>query len=204
MTINDLPQPILEEYNKIISKFTDEQRLPAFNNLRKFAEEKTQYLTTPASTKYHMCCKHGLLLHSMSVTDTMFKLRDSHNLQDEISDSQIVLVAMFHDLGKVGESLSNPMYIENQPTERQKQYGYPANPPYLFNQNIKTHLEHAHNSLYLITKFMSLSREEFQAILIHDGVGIDTNKVYNMKECKLAWLLHEADKTSTLFFEVRN
>ena len=123
MTINDLPQPILEEYNKIMSRFTDEQRLSAFNNLRKFAEEKTQYLTTPASTKYHMCCKHGLLLHSMSVTDTMFKLRDSLNLQDEISDSQLVLVAMFHDLGKVGESLNNPMYIENQPTEKQKQYG---------------------------------------------------------------------------------
>ena len=74
MSINDLPQPILEEYNKIMSRFTDEARLEQFNNLRKFAEEKTQYLVTPASTRYHMCCKHGLVLHSMSVTDTFFKI----------------------------------------------------------------------------------------------------------------------------------
>ena len=162
MSINDLPQPILEEYNKIMSRFTDEARLEQFNNLRKFVEEKTQYLVTPASTRYHMCCKHGLVLHSMSVTDTFFKIRDGLGLQNEISDSQIVLLGMFHDLGKVGASMNQPLYIVNEPTEKQKQYGYPANPPYLFNKDI-LYLEHCDRSLYLITKFMSISAEEYQA-----------------------------------------
>lgn len=203
MSINDLPQPILEEYNKIMSRFTDEARLEQFNNLRKFAEEKTQYLVTPASTRYHMCCKHGLVLHSMSVTDTFFKIRDGLGLQNEISDSQIVLLGMFHDLGKVGASMNQPLYIVNEPTEKQKQYGYPANPPYLFNKDI-LYLEHCDRSLYLITKFMSISAEEYQAIRAHDGPNLVNNDSYKMQECKLATLLHYADEYSTKFLEVRN
>lgn len=202
--LDELPQPIKEEYLKRMSMFTDETRLQSFNNLRLFAEERTQYLTTPASTKYHMSCKHGLILHSMSVLDKFIRLRDANELQSEISDSQAVLVCMFHDLGKVGESMSQPLYLPKEPTERQKQYGYGPSQPYEYNQNIKTYLDHADNSLYLITKFMTLSREEYQAIRIHDGVAVDNNKSYNMKECKLAWLLHEADKHSTLFLEIRN
>lgn len=199
--LEQLPEAIRTEYLKLVSRFTDEKRLQQFNNLRMFAEEKTQFLTTPASTKYHMSCKHGLVLHSMSVADIMFKLRDLFSTPEEISDSQVILTAMFHDLGKVGASMSQPLYIPKEPTEKQKQYGYPANPPYEFNQNILA-LDHAHRSIYLITKFMTLSQEEFQAIMIHDGPTV--NETYNMKECKLAWLLHMADKTSTLFYEVRN
>lgn len=204
MFIDNLPQPIKEEYEKIMSRFTDETRLQQFNNLRKFAEEQTQYLITPASTKYHMCCKHGLVLHSMSVTDTLFKLRDSLSNPQEINDSQIVLVGMFHDLGKVGESLNNPLYIENQPTERQKQYGYPATPPYLFSDKQKVYMEHSFRSIVHIMRYIYLYDEEVQAIMIHDGPEFEPNKTYNMKECKLALLLHYADKYSTLCLEVRN
>lgn len=201
--LEQLPEAIRLEYEKLMARFTDPNRMEAFKNLRTFAEEKTQFLTTPASTKYHMSCKHGLLLHSMSVTDTLFSIRDALSSPEEISDSTVVLVAMFHDLGKVGASMNQPLYIPREPTEKQKQYGYPANPPYEFNTKI-LNMEHAHRSIYLITKFMSISQEEFQAIMIHDGVAMDANKSYNMKESKLALLLHYADKYSAMFLEMRN
>lgn len=199
-----LPYAIRKEYEDLLNRFKGPERLESFKSLVTYAEEKTDYLTAPASTKYHMSCEHGLLIHSLSVTSLMFDLRDTYKF-NEITDDSIVLTGLFHDLGKVGDpDIRQPMYLECEATEKQKAAGYGPSQPYKYNEGCdsRAHLEHAHGSIFLITRMMQLSREEFQAILIHDGMILPANQAYSMKECKLQTILHQADVNSAKWLEV--
>ena len=190
-----LPYAIRKEYETLLDRFKGPERLESFKTLVTYAEEKTDYLIAPASTKYHMSCEHGLLIHSLSVTSLMFDLRDTYKF-NEITDDSIVLTGLFHDLRQ-------PMYLPCEPTERQKAAGYGPSQPYKYNEgcDTKAHLEHAHASVFLIMRLMQLSRQEFQAILIHDGMILPANQAYSMKECKLQTLLHQADVNSAKWLE---
>ncbi|MDD4835170.1 MAG: HD domain-containing protein, partial [Lutispora sp.] len=71
-----------------------------FENLINFMEKETTWLTAPASTKYHLSKEGGLLEHSVNVAETMLKIKAA--IAPEISDESCVIVALLHDLGKVG------------------------------------------------------------------------------------------------------
>ena len=75
----------------------------------------------------------GLLEHSVNVAEMMLKIKAA--IAPEITDESCVIVALLHDLGKAGMP-GNPQYLINEPTERQKQYGYPASTPYRFNNDL--------------------------------------------------------------------
>lgn len=198
----ELPEGIKSEYEKILIRFKDPEKLPYFNNLVRFAEEYTYFLSAPASTKFHLSCKHGLLLHSLSVTSLMFDMRDTRPYFSDISDESIVLTGLFHDLGKAGEDLENPYYVECEPTPKQKAAGYGPSQPYKMNE-MKVKFEHAHLSALMIAKYYPIATwEELQAVLIHDGAEKLSNQDYVMKECKLQTLLHHADVESAKWVEL--
>ena len=56
-------------------------------------------------------------------------------------------------------------------------------------------------SVYLVSKYISLSDAEAQAILYHDGQYIDDNKCVRHKEGPLTLLLHWADYWATHIYE---
>lgn len=202
ITRNELPDGIRNEYEKILARFKDPVRLPYFNTLVRFAEEYTYFLTAPASTKFHLSCKHGLLLHSMSVTSIMFDKKESTSYFKDISDESIVLTGLFHDLGKAGEDLENPYYVECEATPKQKAAGFGPSQPYKMNE-MKVKFEHAHLSALMIAKYFPIaSWDELQAVLIHDGCEKLSNQDYVMKECKLQTLLHHADVESAKWVEI--
>lgn len=202
ITRNELPDGIRSEYEKILARFKDPVRLPYFNTLVRFAEEYTYFLTAPASTKFHLSCKHGLLLHSMSVTSIMFDKKESTSYFKDISDESIVLTGLFHDLGKAGEDLENPYYVECEATPKQKAAGFGPSQPYKMNE-MKVKFEHAHLSALMIAKYFPIaSWDELQAVLIHDGCEKLSNQDYVMKECKLQTLLHHADVESAKWVEI--
>ena len=94
----------------------------------------------------------------------------------------------------------NPQYIKNEPTARQKQYGYSASVPYSFNNNL-TYLSVPVRSLYLALPYISLTEEEVQAIIYHVGQYVDDNKSVATKECPLLLLLQFADTWSAFVTE---
>ena len=94
------------------------ERWAEFAELMKFVETETEYLTAPASTKFHLCKEGGLLEHSVNVAETLLKLKAT--LAPEISDESCVVVALLHDLGKVGMP-KNPLYLKNPPDSKWKQ-----------------------------------------------------------------------------------
>ena len=181
---------LMMRYQVLKDKVID--RKEEFQELMSYIENETEYLTAPASTRFHLCHEQGLLEHSVNVAETMLKLKST--LAPEISDDSCVIVALLHDLGKAGMP-GNPQYIKNEPTPKQKAYGYAANPPYRFNNEL-TYLSVPIRSLYLITTRFPLIEEEVQAIAYHDGQYVEDNRSVATREEKLTLLLQYADSWS--------
>lgn len=185
---------VINAYNSLKEMVTGNRR-GEFLKLMDWIESNTEYLTSPASTKYHLSEEGGLLKHCVSVAATMIRIKKV--LAPEISDDQCIIVGLLHDLGKVGLP-GSPQYIKNEPTEKQKMYGYSASIPYKVNSDL-VFMPHAHRSLYLICPRFNLLPEEAQAIIAHDGQYIQDNIQYQHKESKLLVLLHYADLWDTSF-----
>ena len=186
---------VMQRYEGLKSMVTE--RKEQFDRLIYFMEKETEWLTAPASTKFHLCRKGGLLEHSCNVAETMLKLKNA--IAPEISNESCVIVSLLHDLGKVGMP-GNPQYIKNEPTERQKQYGYQATIPYSFNKHL-TYLSVPVRSIYLALQHISLSEEEVQAIVYHDGQYVEDNASVATRESPLALLLQYADSWSGFVIE---
>ena len=184
-----------ERYEALKSKVV--RRADEFVKLMTFLEKETAWLTAPASTRFHLCKEGGLLEHSVNVAETLLKIKPI--LYPSIEDETCVIVALLHDLGKAGTP-SGAQYLKNEPTEKQKRYGYGATYPYSFNKNL-TYLSVPIRSLYLILPFIILSEEEVQAIAYHDGQYVDDNRSVAKNEHPLTLLLQYADNWSGFVIE---
>ncbi len=186
---------VYERYEALKNRVV--KRKDEFDALINFMENETDYLNSPASTRFHLCRKQGLLEHSVNVAETMLKLRSS--LAPEIDEESCIITALIHDLGKAGMP-GAPQYLENEPTPKQKQYGFPASIPYRINESL-VYLSVPVRSLYLAIPHISLSESEVQAVMYHDGQYVDDNKSVATKETPLLLLLQYADTWSTFVIE---
>jgi len=163
-----------EEYKKLRSKVIERKK--DFQDFIQFLEHQTNWLIAPASIRYHLNIEQGLLEHSVGVTKTLLRLRTL--LAPEISEESFVIVALFHDVGKIGMP-GTPRYLKQ-------------NDKYVYNKD-QVEMQIANRSLYLVSKYIPLTDEEAQAILYHDGQYIQENKYIAHKECPLTLLLTFAD-----------
>ena len=164
-------------------------RADDFAALMDFLETKTAWLTAPASTRFHLCKESGLLEHSVNVAETLIRIKDT--LYPLVDDESCVIVGLLHDLGKAGTTKA-AQYLKNEPTERQRQYGYGPTYPYSFNKDL-TYLSVPVRSLYLALPYINLSEEEAQAIVYHDGQYVEDNRSVAKNERPLTLLLQYAD-----------
>jgi len=146
-----------------------------------FLEEKTSWLTSPASIHFHNNFEKGLLLHSIFVAETLLKIKET--LSPNIDNESCVIVGLFHDVGKVGLP-GKPFYLPNP--NRYSARRYIINPEVIF-------MGSAVRSLYLVSQFIPLTNEEVQAIVYHDGQYIEENKKVAHREEPLTLLLSYAD-----------
>jgi hypothetical protein len=175
-------------YNDLFEILTD--RKEQVLEFKDFIEKETSWLTSPASTRFHLNIERGLLLHSVGVTYNALKVKNL--LAPGISDESIVIAALFHDLGKVGYP-GKPYYLPNDNTWEIEKRGI----TYKINPDVTT-MNLATRSLYLISNRVKLTEEEAQAIVAHDGIypvnGGVNNLDYHHKECRLQMIIHFADK----------
>jgi hypothetical protein len=157
---------------------------------RDYIERETSWLTSPASTRFHLNIERGLLLHSVGVAYNALEL--GRLLAPDIPAESIVIAALFHDLGKVGYP-GKPHYLPNENRWEIEKRGvtYTTNPEAM-TMNL------AVRSLYLIGNRIELTECEAQAIVAHDGLypvsGGVNNLDYHHKECRLQMIVHFADK----------
>ena len=186
---------VAKRYDRLKALVVD--RKAHFDALIAFMEVETTWLTSPASTKYHLCTEGGLLEHSVNVAESMLKIRGV--LAPSISEESCVIVSLIHDLGKVGMP-GNPQYLVNETTENQHKSGHKPEPQYRFNKDL-TYLSVPVRSLYLASKHIELTEQEVQAIVYHDGQYVDDNRSVATREEPLTLLLQYADSWSGFVIE---
>ncbi len=174
---------IKERYEKLKQKVT--KRKKEFDAFIDMLETETSWLTSPASTRFHLNKEGGLLEHSVGVTETLLKFREA--LAPEISEESCVIVGLLHDAGKIGMP-GKPRYLKNDNDWeiRKRNMTYKINPQ-------EVYMNLAARSLYLIAKYIPLSDSEAQAILYHDGQYVEANKEVAHRETPLTFLKHFAD-----------
>ena len=192
-----MDKELQDRYNAIKSKV--KIRADEFAGLMDFIENETEWLRAPASTRFHLCRESGLLEHSVNVAEILIQLKNT--LYPIIEDESCAIVALLHDLGKVGMP-NQPLYLKNQPTENQRRAGYGPTYPYSYNNGL-TYLSVPIRSLYLALPYLTLTEEETQAIAYHDGQYVDDNRSVAKNENPLTLLLQYADNWCGFVVEER-
>lgn len=150
--------------------------------------ERTDFYTAPASRRYHDSEEGGLVKHSVDV----FEILDRDlNKDDAYSMESKAIVALFHDICKVG-------YYKVEMRNTKDEKGKWIQVPY-YTIDDQLPLGHSEKSIIMLQDFMKLTSDEILAINAHMG-GFDERKnvisnTFNI--CPLALHLHIADMKST-------
>lgn len=162
--------------------------------------DKCDFFTAPASAKYHNAFEGGLLRHSLNVYHCLKNYLERERVRDvyglEYSDESIAIAALLHDLCKVNFYKIGFRNVKDELGVWQKVPVYEVDDrlPY----------GHGEKSVYIISGYMKLTREEAFAIRYHMGFsgGDDernVGKAFSM--FPLAVALSFADMEATFFLE---
>lgn len=160
------------------------------------------FFTAPASTRYHGSYRGGLLEHSLHVYDCLLAyVQRDRCIQDyhmEFNGETLAIAALLHDVCKINcykESMRNAKV--NGKWEQVPYYEFDDQLPY----------GHGEKSVYIITGFMRLTREEAFAIRYHMGFSgsEDARSVgYSFEHYPLSFALSVSDMEATYFLESKS
>ena len=154
----------------------------------------TDFFTAPASTRYHCACPEGLVMHSLSVFNTMV---EKHFEEGKDSLESFTICALLHDLCKAEFYKTSTRNVKNDETGKWEKVPYYA-------IEDKFPYGHGEKSVFLIERFMRLKPAEAIAIRWHMGSFDDPNGYYlsqTFEKYPLAVKLHLADLESTYLRE---
>ena len=143
---------------------------------------ESDFMSAPASTRFHGSHEGGLVEHSVNVFNRLGKY-----------DETGAIVALLHDICKAN---FYTVSYRNQKNE----HGVWEKVPY-YTVDDKFPIGHGDKSVIIIQRFMKLTDEEIFAIRFHMGDYTDANtgKVFGM--FPLALFLHQADEQATYLDE---
>ena len=161
--------------------------------------EHCDFFTAPASTRFHGAYPQGLLEHSLNVYDCLCDYLSRERAKQvyhmNYSDETIAIVALLHDICKVNCYKGSTRNVKVNGTWTQVPY-------YEFDDQLP--YGHGEKSVYIITGFMRLSREEAFAIRYHMGFsGNDEvrNVGQSFEQFPLSFALSCADMEATYYIE---
>lgn len=166
--------------------------------------ETSDFFTAPASTKFHSAYEGGLCEHSvksyyryMQLLETEYE--DEFEEKANVTMEGVAIIALLHDLCKVNFYKVEFRNVKNEFGEWDKKpyYSIEDTLPY----------GHGEKSVYMISGFMKLKREEAMAINWHMG-GFDARVIggsYGLSDAfykyPSALLFHLADAQATYLDE---
>lgn len=161
--------------------------------------DQCDFFTAPASTRFHGSYSGGLLEHSLNVYDCLVdylsreRTKSTYNMN--YNDETVAIVALLHDICKTN--------VYKESTRNQKINGeWKQVPYYEFDDQLP--YGHGEKSVYIITGFMKLTREEAFAIRYHMGFSgpEDQRSIsYTFENYPIAFALSTADMEATYFLE---
>lgn len=165
--------------------------------------DNSDFFTAPASTRYHGACEGGLLEHSLNVYDCLADLcaRAKEKYGFDYSDETIAIVGLFHDICKVNFYKVSYRNAKNESTgvwEKVPYYTIEDTLPY----------GHGEKSVYMLSAFIHLDREEAFAIRYHMGFSGSPDDKPNVSRAMelfpLVLFTSFADSEAAFLIESRN
>ena len=162
----------LDYKRKFIEIYKSKIKREGADKLLEFLEG-SDFFTAPASTRYHGSHEGGLCEHSINVyeclCDYLARPRVKELYGMNYSDESIAIVSLLHDVCKTN------FYVET--TRNVKENGVWKTVPYY---SIEDQLPYGHGekSVYMISAYMKLTRDEAFAIRYHMGFAESNNVTY--------------------------
>ena len=166
-----------------------------------YLENKSDFFTAPASARYHGAYEGGLCDHSLNVYHCLVDYLSRERVQElyglDFPPESIAIAALLHDLCKVNCYKAGTRNVKNDATgqwEKVRTYFYEDPLPY----------GHGEKSVYIISGFMKLTRQEAMAIRWHMGFsGNEDERLVGqaLEKYPLAFALSVADMEATYFLE---
>ena len=176
------------------------------DNLMDWLENDTNFFSSPASTRYHGSYEGGLVEHSLNVFNQLLFEMDTmvgKGWEDIYPMETVAIVALFHDLCKVGQYRETEKWRKNSDGEWESYLAYEYDPEQLT-------MGHGAKSNFFLQRFIQLTPVEAQAIFWHMG-AYDISPYANLNGCgaafetnPLAFLIHRADMAATYVVENEN
>ncbi len=191
----------MTEKEEFISIFNENIKREGADKLLDFLENKSDFFTAPASTRYHNAFEGGLLRHSLNVYKCLVAYLERGRVKDmyklEASAETAAIVALLHDLCKV-----NIYRVSYRNSKNDKTGQWEKVPYYEIHDTLP--YGHGEKSVYMISGFMRLTREEAMAIRWHMGFSgtEDKNTIGRaLEKYPLAFALSVADMEASYFLE---
>jgi len=192
--------------NEFISTFRTFIKRDGAEKLLDFLINKSDFFTAPASSKFHSDFEGGLCSHSLNVYYRLVKLLEQEfgdKWREFYSPETVAIVGLLHDVCKVNYYAVEYRNVKNKDTgawEKVPYYKVQDSLPY----------GHGEKSVYIVSSYIHLSREEAMAINWHMG-GFD-DRVRGgsfavsqaFTEFPLAVLTHTADFLATYLDEKKD
>ena len=176
------------------------------NIKREGAEKLLEYLLSsdffvaPASARFHSSYEGGLVEHSLNVYDCLVSYLNTNRAKETFgfsySDESVAIVSLLHDLCKIDVYKKGFRNVKDEKGvwQRVDTFDYDDKLPY----------GHGEKSVYIISGYMKLTREEAFAIRYHMGYSSteDARNVASAFEMfPLAFALSTADSEATYYLE---
>ena len=190
-------EEFIEIYRRHIHREGSEELLDYLMN-------KCDFFTAPASARFHGSYAGGLCDHSVNV----FRCLEDYLARPRVCDvyklnydmESVAIVGLLHDLCKVGCYKAGTRNVKNEATgqwEKVPTFFYEDKLPY----------GHGEKSVYIISGFLRLTREEAMAIRWHMGFsGPEDERTVGqaLQQYPLAFALATADMEASYFLESVN
>ncbi|HOW37606.1 MAG TPA: HD domain-containing protein [Bacillota bacterium] len=160
----------------------------------------SDFFVAPASTRFHLSVEGGLVEHSLHVyhclKDYLSRPRVRNDYGLSFTDETVAIVGLLHDLCKVN------VYQKSMRNVKDKAGTWVQVPSYDYSDALP--YGHGEKSVYIISGFMKLTREEAFAIRYHMGFS-DTEEKNNVsaafEKFPLSFALSVADMEATYLVE---
>ena len=168
--------------------------------LQFLCSEQSDFFEAPASTRFHGNYEGGLLEHSLNVYDCLCDIMSRQRVREqygiEYSEESIAIAALLHDLCKVNFYKTSFRNVKDET-------GKWVSAPYYTIEDTLPY-GHGEKSVYMISAYMRLTRDEAFAIRYHMGFSgnEDANSVgAAFEKFPLAFALSTADMEASYFIE---
>ncbi len=190
-------EEFIQIYQEKIQR-TGSQRL-----LEYLMSDASDFFTAPSSTRFHGAYEGGLVQHSVNVyhclVDYLSRPRTKELYHMDYSEETVALVSLLHDICKLNFYAVDYRNAKNEKGiwEKVPYYKVEDNLPY----------GHGEKSVYIISSYMRLSREEAFAIRYHMGFSNAANseQISNVGKAfemfPLALALNVADMEASYYLE---